>query len=267
MRYGLPAAYNSWTISSFLREREQCKASVIAPKRRAKKDPNAPRRPMSAFLAFSQARRSEVRKLNPTMDNTDISKLLGSIWSTEPMSTKAQFIDAEKVQRAHYKEEMRKFRLQQPSPSMTDEPVPGTGKKSTSAFDHYRGKRQVFRNYAGHHPSDNASGTLSHRAQYPFRHADQPVFRSHKVTPETQLVAVKPYGYQNVVTAPLSFGSAHPVDNREIQRAGSDLTKFDSLYSGIFGESFAEDEPMQTNSTRVEKQHSASQCFADVFQH
>jgi HMG (high mobility group) box len=255
-------------MSRFLREREQCKASVIAPKRRAKKDPNAPRRPMSAFLAFSQARRSEVRKLNPSMDNTDISKLLGSIWSTEPMSEKAQYIEAEKIQRAHYKEEMRKFRQQRPSPSTTDGQVPGTETTSTSAFEHYRGKRQVFRSYAGRHPSDNAScAPISHRPQYPFRHTDQPVFPSHKVTSETQLVAVKPYGYQSVVTAPPSFGFAHPFDSREIPRAGSDLMRFDALYAGIFGESFADDEPIQPYSKKVDKSHGASQYLADVFQH
>ena len=50
------------------------------PKRRAKKHPLAPKRPMSAFLKYSISRRKAVKADNPDMNNTDISRLLGEMW-------------------------------------------------------------------------------------------------------------------------------------------------------------------------------------------
>lgn len=52
---------------SFVREKEQYKGEWIVPKRRAKKHPGAPKRPMSAFLKYSQSRRGKVKRDNPDM--------------------------------------------------------------------------------------------------------------------------------------------------------------------------------------------------------
>lgn len=51
----------------FVREKEQFKGEWVVPKRRAKKHPLAPKRPMSAFLKYSQSRRGKVKKDNPDM--------------------------------------------------------------------------------------------------------------------------------------------------------------------------------------------------------
>ena len=44
------------------------------------KDPNAPKRPLSAFFLFSQDERPDIRKKNPSMSVGDISKVIGSRW-------------------------------------------------------------------------------------------------------------------------------------------------------------------------------------------
>lgn len=206
-----------------------------------------------------------MKEKNPTMDNTDISRLLGSIWKTAPMSEKAQFIDAEKLQRAKYKEEMRKFRLKQTKAQTADsfievEPQMA-GKSPTSAFEHYRGRRQVFRSYSGRHPIENESSrSHGNMSRYPYHYGDQAVFSSHKINFETPIVTTTQY--PSIVTAPPSFVSPQQLESREIQRAGSDLTRFDALYAGVFG-SFVEDEPL---SKTDQQPINGSHYFADVFQ-
>lgn len=48
--------------------------------KKAKKDPNAPKRPMTPFFMYSQEFREEVRKENPDVKNTDVSKILSEQW-------------------------------------------------------------------------------------------------------------------------------------------------------------------------------------------
>jgi hypothetical protein len=73
------------------------------PWKRAKKDPSAPKRPMSAFLFFSQGRRSEIKKQNPELKNTEVSRLLGRMWRTAPEEERNPHIEKEKGERAKYK--------------------------------------------------------------------------------------------------------------------------------------------------------------------
>lgn len=44
-------------------------------KKRAKKDPKAPKRNMSAFLFFSNTRRHDVKKQNPNLSFSEIAKV------------------------------------------------------------------------------------------------------------------------------------------------------------------------------------------------
>jgi len=43
--------------------------------KRTPKDPSAPKRPMSAFLAFSNGRRADLKRQNPNATNSDLSKV------------------------------------------------------------------------------------------------------------------------------------------------------------------------------------------------
>ncbi|KAK1353040.1 hypothetical protein POM88_052878 [Heracleum sosnowskyi] len=46
-----------------------------------KKDPNAPKKPLSAFMFFSKAERENVKKTNPGISFTDVGRVLGERWN------------------------------------------------------------------------------------------------------------------------------------------------------------------------------------------
>lgn len=73
------------------------------PWKRAKKDPSAPKRPMSAFLYFSQGKRRQIKDANPSMKNTEVSRLLGEMWRNAPEEERRPHIEKEKEEREKYK--------------------------------------------------------------------------------------------------------------------------------------------------------------------
>lgn len=94
-----------------------------------KKDPNAPKRPMSAFLAFSNQRRASLKRSNPSLTNSDLSKALSQIWKNSPPEIKKEYIDQEAHLRAKYKEAMVAWRQSKKSsgsviaPNLPSEPA------------------------------------------------------------------------------------------------------------------------------------------------
>merc|ERR1712002_745749 len=71
------------------------KKSIMPPKgaKKAKKvkDPNAPKRPMSAYFLFMNATRPKVKKENPDYGIGDIAKVLGQLWGEITPADKAKF--------------------------------------------------------------------------------------------------------------------------------------------------------------------------------
>jgi hypothetical protein len=70
---------------------------------------------MSAFLKFSQRRRSSVKERNPDMSNTDVSRLLGEMWRNASPAERAPYVEEEEKERAAYKAEIQKWRNEQAS--------------------------------------------------------------------------------------------------------------------------------------------------------
>ncbi|KAL7572111.1 hypothetical protein ACA910_001748 [Epithemia clementina (nom. ined.)] len=97
----------------FVREKAEFKGVLTAPKRRARKPKDAPKRPMSAFLKFSQTRRNMVRTANPELNNTDVSRLLGEIWRNASPAEQRPYVEQEKRERAQYKAIIKKWREKQ----------------------------------------------------------------------------------------------------------------------------------------------------------
>ncbi|KAI9007294.1 Non-histone chromosomal protein 6 [Gaertneriomyces semiglobifer] len=58
---------------------------------RAKKDPNAPKKPLSAFMLFSQAMRPKVKEENPDVTFGDTGKILGERWREMDDAEKAKW--------------------------------------------------------------------------------------------------------------------------------------------------------------------------------
>ncbi|GAX22157.1 high mobility group protein B4 [Fistulifera solaris] len=78
--------------------------------RRQKKDPAAPRRPMSAFLFFSVGKRKELSEKNPDMKNTGISRILGQMWRSLTDNERRPFVQKEKDEREKYTAAMKAWK-------------------------------------------------------------------------------------------------------------------------------------------------------------
>lgn len=82
-------------------------------KKRMKKDPNAPKRPRSAFLFFLQATISIVRRNNPTKKHSEILGILGQMWKYASPEQRRPFIRVEAEKRKQYKIDMAKWKIEQ----------------------------------------------------------------------------------------------------------------------------------------------------------
>jgi HMG (high mobility group) box len=65
---------------------------------------------MSAFLYFSQGKRSVLKKENPTLKNTEISRLLGEMWRNASEEEKRPHVDRELAERKVYKVNIAEWR-------------------------------------------------------------------------------------------------------------------------------------------------------------
>ena len=78
--------------------------------KRTPKDPSAPKRPMSAFLAFSNKRRAALKRENQDATNADLSKMLSKTWKEIPDDIRKKYMDEEAALRATYKVEVALWR-------------------------------------------------------------------------------------------------------------------------------------------------------------
>ena len=78
--------------------------------KRTPKDPTAPKRPMSAFLAFSNKRRAALKRQHPDATNADLSKMLSKTWKEAPEELRRKYMDEEAELRQTYKVSMAKWR-------------------------------------------------------------------------------------------------------------------------------------------------------------
>ena len=83
---------------------------IPAHNKRSTKDPSAPKRPMSAFLAYSNSRRAGLKRLNPKATNADLSKMLSKSWKELAADDRAKYMEEEAELRAKYKTDMAVWR-------------------------------------------------------------------------------------------------------------------------------------------------------------
>jgi HMG (high mobility group) box len=72
----------------------------------AGKPPTAPKRPMSAFFDFGNARRAQFRNMHPNATNGEISSMLAKIWKEAPHEVKKEYIEREARLREQYKRDI-----------------------------------------------------------------------------------------------------------------------------------------------------------------
>eukprot|EP00699_Malawimonas_sp_californiana_P001385 EC715450.1.p1 GENE.EC715450.1~~EC715450.1.p1 ORF type:complete len:160 (+),score=48.31 EC715450.1:14-493(+) len=67
------------------------KAASKTKAKRAKKDPDAPKKPQTAFILFSNAHRDEVKSKNPSASFGETGKLLGEAWADASAEEKEKY--------------------------------------------------------------------------------------------------------------------------------------------------------------------------------
>lgn len=73
------------------------------PRTRKTKDADAPKRPMSSFLAFANSRRSMVKRdMPPDTPTGEVSKTLATMWREAPDEVRQHYIHEARVQRQEY---------------------------------------------------------------------------------------------------------------------------------------------------------------------
>ena len=90
------------------KERYECEKSVYdgpwkVLAHKFSKDPNAPKRPMSAFLAYSNSKRSAIKRENTGLANGEVSRVLAAKWKNANKKEKQVYIDEELTLRMKYK--------------------------------------------------------------------------------------------------------------------------------------------------------------------
>jgi len=104
----------------FAAEKSRYTGPWQVPLRRKKKDPSAPKRPMSAFLYYSQKMRPIVKKQHPNISNTDVSKLLGEMWNKASDDEKAPHIHCAATKREQYNMDVSEWRKEQERLQVTE---------------------------------------------------------------------------------------------------------------------------------------------------
>eukprot|EP00977_Amphora_coffeiformis_P018906 scaffold6781_cov204-Amphora_coffeaeformis.AAC.21 len=95
------------------------------------KDPDVPKKPVSAFMAFGNERRKEVAANNPMLSGTDISSLLSKLWKECPAEIRQVYIGKECKQREVYKEKKAEWERRNGEESV-EAPVPTDDTTATS---------------------------------------------------------------------------------------------------------------------------------------
>ena len=86
-----------------------CRSQASPKKKSAKKDPNAPKRGMSAFMLWSNFMRPQIKAEQPDLKLTDISKVLGEKWKAVTDEVKQEFQGKADADKARYLEEMKTY--------------------------------------------------------------------------------------------------------------------------------------------------------------
>lgn len=92
-------------LCSFLLDESLIKGN----KKKKEKDPDKPKKNMSAFMHFCNSYRSEVKNSNPNATLGEVAKMLGSIWQELESEDKLPFEQQAGEDKIRYKNEMEKY--------------------------------------------------------------------------------------------------------------------------------------------------------------
>jgi len=93
-------------------------------KRRQTKDPNAPKRSLSAFFWFCNDERPKVKGMNPEYGVGEIAKELGRLWSEADQEMKRKYEAMAERDKARYEREMAAYKKRGSGPAPVAPPPP-----------------------------------------------------------------------------------------------------------------------------------------------
>ncbi|XP_021953334.1 high mobility group protein B2 [Folsomia candida] len=80
-------------------------------------DPDAPKRPLSAFFLFSGEMRPKIRKENPGLSLGEMGKELGKRWASIDAASKKKYEKTAAAAKLEYQEKMAKYKGTKSSPA------------------------------------------------------------------------------------------------------------------------------------------------------
>jgi hypothetical protein len=84
--------------------------TAVGKRKRTKKDPNAPKRALSAFFIFSQEKRPEVSGGHPEWKVGQVAQELGRQWKSLTPEMKTKYDDMAATEKGRYEVEMRDYK-------------------------------------------------------------------------------------------------------------------------------------------------------------
>lgn len=90
--------------------REKLPGSEKKKKKKSKKDPNAPKRPQSAYFLWFNANREELKKDNPDISITDLSKKAGEVWKQLEDTDKTEWNEKAAEAKKEYEKAMEEYK-------------------------------------------------------------------------------------------------------------------------------------------------------------
>lgn len=97
---------------------------------KAKKDPNAPKRPLSSYMIFAGETRKSVLEETPGMSIGEVGKALGAKWKAFSAEEKLPFEEKAKEAKAKYEEAMKEYKAKQAEEGSDEEASADEGSDS-----------------------------------------------------------------------------------------------------------------------------------------
>lgn len=89
-------------------------------RKRKKKDPNAPKRPLSAFFIFCADERPAVKAIYPTYSVGDVAKELGDRWNKIQPEAKSKYEAKAQVDKGRYEKDMENYKNKKAGGAVAD---------------------------------------------------------------------------------------------------------------------------------------------------
>ncbi|KAG8525989.1 Non-histone chromosomal protein 6 [Bacidia gigantensis] len=96
------------------KETKPRKSKKAAPEKK-KKDPNAPKRGLSAYMFFANENRDSVREENPGISFGQVGKVLGERWKALSDKQRVPYEDKAKADKARYENEKASYNVSNPN--------------------------------------------------------------------------------------------------------------------------------------------------------